>query len=569
LAGEISIELLGRFRVRVDGRSVPAEAWRRRRGSDLIKLLALEPRHRLHREQALDALWPELTPQAAAANLRKAVHYARRALEDDEAIRLEADMITLVASERVSTDAGTFEEMATRALRDRDPVLAGGAADLYAGPLLPDEPYEPWLEEPRRRLHTLFVEVLRLAERWDALVAAEPTDEPAHRALMRAHLEAGDRQAAMRRFERLREILRERLGVGPDRATVALYEQVLAAEGEEPPTPAERARSVLASALLHWNRMELHDARREAERARAIALEAGLETELGEASGLMGMVAHAEGRWRPQFRDLFTATLRETPDLAGAVFDAHLCLAEFSLHAEPPEEIVAFARELQGISERYRSVRGEAIATLMLGEIELLTGSLDDAERDLARAVDMHRRTDAPSGHALSLIRLAEASLARPRDRTRASALLREAIALARAAPLASHLVVRAYGPMVRRPRDARRAAAIVERADAELAAREVCPPCSMDFLVAAAIARARVGDLDGARDHLDQAERTAGMWQGGPWQAAVWEARGHVRRAEGDPGRARALFDEAADLFARSRRPLDETRARDAALAN
>jgi DNA-binding SARP family transcriptional activator len=568
LAGEISIELLGRFRVRVDGRSVPAEAWRRRRGADLIKLLALEPRHRLHREQAFDALWPELTPPAAAANLRKAAHYARRALEDDSAIRLEADTLSLVASEGVSTDAGAFEEEAAQALRDRDPVLAGRAADLYTGSLLPDDPYEPWLEGPRRRLHTRFVEILRLAERWDELVAAEPTDEAAHRALMLTRLEAGDRQAAMRQFERLREILGEHLGVGPDRATVALYEKVLAAGGEEPPTPAERARSVLASALLHWNRMELHDARREAERARALALEAGLETELGEASGLLGMVAHAEGRWRPRFRDLFTATLRETPELAGTVFDAHLCLAEFSLHAEEPDEIVGFARELQEISERYRSVRGEAIATLMLGEIELLTGSLDDAERDLARAVDLHRRTNAVSGHALSLIRLAEASLARPRERTRASALLRDAIARARAAPLASHLVVRAYGPMVRRPRDARRAAAVVERADAELAAREVCPPCSMDFRVAAAIARARVDDLEGARRHLDQAERTAGMWQGGPWQAAVWEARGHLRRAEGDAGRARALFDEAADLFARSRRPIDAARARDAALA-
>jgi hypothetical protein len=122
---------------------------------------------------------------------------------------------------------------------------------------------------------------------------------------------------------------------------------------------------------------------------------------------------------------------------------------------------------------------------------------------------------------------------------------------------------------MVRRPRDPRRAVAIVDRADAELAAREVCPPCSMDFLVAAAITRARVGDLDGARDHLDRAERTAGMWQGGPWQAAVWEARGHLRRAEGDMGRARALFDEAGDLFARSRRPIDAARARDAALTN
>jgi DNA-binding SARP family transcriptional activator len=41
----------------------------------------LSPGHRLHREQVMDVLWPELDPAAAAANLRKAVHEARRVLD--------------------------------------------------------------------------------------------------------------------------------------------------------------------------------------------------------------------------------------------------------------------------------------------------------------------------------------------------------------------------------------------------------------------------------------------------------------------------------------------------------
>ena len=34
---------------------------------------------------------------------------------------------------------------------------------------------------------------------------------------------------------------------------------------------------------------------------------------------------------------------------------------------------------------------------------------------------------------------------------------------------------------------------------------------------------------LEQARHQLEEAERIAGMWQGGPWLAAVWEARGDV----------------------------------------
>ena len=77
---ELRIELLGGFRVSVGDRAVPDRVWHRRKPAALVKLLALAPAHRLHREQIMDALWPELGPAAAAANLRKSLHHARRAL---------------------------------------------------------------------------------------------------------------------------------------------------------------------------------------------------------------------------------------------------------------------------------------------------------------------------------------------------------------------------------------------------------------------------------------------------------------------------------------------------------
>jgi DNA-binding SARP family transcriptional activator len=559
----VHIRLLGRFAVDVDGRVVPEEAWRHRRGADLVKLLALQPNHRLHREQVMDALWPDLSPEQAAANVRKSIHYARRALGGERSIVTGGGIVALWPDDELTTDVDAFERAAAPASGSSDSAAAASAADLYAGDLLPELPYEGWLIEPRERLRRLFLDVLRSAARWERLLEVDPTNEEAHRALMRAHLEAGERQAAMRQFERLRRALHDELGVSPDEASVALYQRVLAAEGAEPPTPAERARSLLAQALFHWNRMELDDARRTAEEARAIAIDERLEPELGEASGLMGMVGNAQGRWPELFRDEFVRTLDQAPAMAGSVFDAHLCLAEFALNAASCDEIAAFARELLKVAEERSSERGEALALLMLGEAELFSGRLAEAESDLSRSAELHGRTGATSGRALAIERRAEAALAGGRARTRAAQLLREAKALADVSPLSSHLLVRIYAAMVQQPRDPWKAASVAEWADARLAGAEVCQPCSMAFLVAAAIARARVGDTAGARHHLEQAERVAGMWRGGAWHAAVWEARGHLRLAEADAAQAKALFREAADAFAASGRLLDEARCR------
>ena len=49
-------------------RSIGEEEWRLRKAASLIKLLALAPGHRLHREQAMELLWSDLDPVAAASS---------------------------------------------------------------------------------------------------------------------------------------------------------------------------------------------------------------------------------------------------------------------------------------------------------------------------------------------------------------------------------------------------------------------------------------------------------------------------------------------------------------------
>src|SRR5947207_7773910 len=92
----VSVTLLGGFAAAVDGTTVPDTAWRLKKARELVKLLALAPGHRLHREQAMDVLWRDRAPASAANNLHQAVHVARRAL-DAGAIAVRDEILQLTA----------------------------------------------------------------------------------------------------------------------------------------------------------------------------------------------------------------------------------------------------------------------------------------------------------------------------------------------------------------------------------------------------------------------------------------------------------------------------------------
>ncbi|MBA2643655.1 MAG: transcriptional activator domain-containing protein [Actinobacteria bacterium] len=568
MAEACGIDLLGRFRVSIDGRVISPDAWRNRRAADVVKLLALAPRHRLHREQVMESLWPTLDPDAAASNLRKAVHFARRAMEADDAIHTSGRELALWQNGPLEVDVDRFDEAVDAALSSGLRADAAAAAELYGGELLPADRFEPWSEEPRTRLDRRHLRMLKLAEEWQRVIDLDVADEEAHRALMQADFDSGRRTEAIRQFEILRRALRDELGVTPDPATVSLYEKVLGMEGPEPPTPTERAQALLAWGLIHWNRKDLDDAETRAREARTLALIAGLGHELGEASTLLALIAFARGTWHDVFREEFGASMQQGDSLAMAVYDAHLCFAEYYMYGpEGPDGAEAYARELLSIASRAASVPGEALSRLLLGEILLSRGRVKAAETELEQAMALYASAGVFSGQSISLERMAEMELLRGR-REQALRLVEKARPFAERSGIPTHLVVRVFGVLVAATEHAGEALAIVEEAERRLAQVRVCEPCSMGFLVSAAIASARAGDLDRARRYVADAERISLMWQGGPWVAAVWEARGVLREAEGDATQAAAFFREAADGFAAADRPLDEARCRSRSVA-
>src|SRR4051794_57335 len=104
------IGLLGRFAIAVDDRVVPASALARRDPARLIKLLALTAGHSMHREQLIEALWPDV--DSPDNRLHKAGHFVRRAVGSADAIVIGGDAVTLFPGGEVTTDVGDFEALA-------------------------------------------------------------------------------------------------------------------------------------------------------------------------------------------------------------------------------------------------------------------------------------------------------------------------------------------------------------------------------------------------------------------------------------------------------------------------
>lgn len=560
----VEIQVLGGFSVIVDGIAVAPKLWRRDRAAALVKLLAVTPQHRMHREQVMGIFWPDSDSEVAGAALRKAVHFARKAMGQNDIISTDGDVVALAPAADLVIDAETFEAAASSALRHPTPENCGAAADLYRGTLLPDDLYFDWLDTPRTGLAQQHLDVLRAGKLWQRLILVDPSDEPAQCALMQSALDAGNRGEAIRLFNQLRQSLHMDLGLGPSAKAVALYEKALAIPAVDPVSHTDRIRASLAWGLLHLHSGDFDKAHAVGEETRALAMAAGLAREVGEASALMGLCAQMQGRWKEVFQTEFIAWARKAPEKVSQVFDGHLCLAEFCLcNAKGHHEIGLAAQELLSVAEGAGSLAGRGLALLILGEVALFSGQVGEAERLLSEAEVLLSKAEASSGRVLALERLAEIALSGGRN-WQAKRLIARSEGIAATSWLAPHLLIRLKGLAVRAAGSREKALEAIHEGDRLLSLHSHgCQPCSMGFRVASATRLAEMGEMDQVGRRLDEAERISAMWQGGPWVAAVWEARGIQRRAEKNDSRAILAFEEAASRYASLGRPTDEGRCR------
>ncbi len=253
----LKIQLLGSFCVLVDSQPIEDSAWQRRHARQLVKLLALHPRHRMPSEMLAEKLWPESAPGKASNNLNKILFMARRALEpslnngaDSKFLRRVGDAIELSSQDGLSIDVENFERYAAEALRSDSAETLIKCAELYNEELLADDLYDEDFIHRRNKLSRLYRQVLlklseagQHADKTDEaiealheLISYEPLNERYHRGLIQLYADTNQRAKALEQYQQCSDILLRELGQEPDVKTRELFQTLCSEEVNIIPT---------------------------------------------------------------------------------------------------------------------------------------------------------------------------------------------------------------------------------------------------------------------------------------------------------------------------------------------
>jgi len=241
----------------------------RKKAQALLAYLA-NPAGRSHPRDKLSALlWPETRDAEARRNLRQVLFTLRQCLGVARAgLSIDEDAVSLEAT-ALDVDVARFE----RLVAEKTPAMLEEGCRLYRGEFLAglavaEPPFEEWLVTERERIRELALEAVArllahqsragaLAEATQTalrLVALDPLQEAAHRALMTLYARQGRREAALRQYQVCVGVLRDELGTEPESGTRELYRSLLRAH-RTPPRSGRGATATppRAGATLGWS----------------------------------------------------------------------------------------------------------------------------------------------------------------------------------------------------------------------------------------------------------------------------------------------------------------------------
>ena len=237
----LNIKLFGEFEVRRGEALI--EGWGRQKTRSLLKLLLTRSGRTFSRDEIVEALWPNVSPQAAERSLRVTMSLLRKALEPDLERGSDSRYIlrrrpgyVFDRDSDCEVDAWKFEELKNKAEvaqadGELDEAISAyrAALELVRGEFLAEDPFEDWAMEARQEwqehhlsvlsnlseclaLKGRYTEAIELCER---ALEMDGYREELHRRLMLYHYFAGEQTLALQVFRRYAKTLREELGAAP------------------------------------------------------------------------------------------------------------------------------------------------------------------------------------------------------------------------------------------------------------------------------------------------------------------------------------------------------------------
>ena len=255
-----TFSLLGTFHVARDGQELSRFGSAKARA--LLAYLAVEAARPHARTSLCGLLWPELTDTAALHNLSHTLGRLRTAIGDTRDTRsllhISRHTIQWNRAGSYRLDVDSFVRLAASSAVDaRDQAAAVYRGAFLAGFNVPGCPeFEEWLLLTREHLERLALESLQLVAQQRLAAGAyrqaeaaarrqlefDPWREAAHRQVMQALADAGQRAAALAQYAVCIRTLDEQLGIAPEPATTALAGQIRAGTlGSEAAQPAAAA----------------------------------------------------------------------------------------------------------------------------------------------------------------------------------------------------------------------------------------------------------------------------------------------------------------------------------------
>jgi DNA-binding SARP family transcriptional activator/TolB-like protein len=210
-------------------------AVRSRRGVGLLACLALAEGKPVGREQLSALLWSNRQTAQARASLRQLLVDLRHDFgRARDVFHVATDGGISFDGTAIVSDVAEFHRL--RRADDRQSLERAFAlrrGPFIEGPTPDDAAFADWIDDNRRSLDNFWCEATarllrvlgregdhrRSLEVADRLLSFDPLYEPAHQAVISAHLAMNNRSLALRHYQEFREKLDRELGVEPDPLT--------------------------------------------------------------------------------------------------------------------------------------------------------------------------------------------------------------------------------------------------------------------------------------------------------------------------------------------------------------
>jgi len=234
LAPRIRVEDQGRVNV-ARGEEIIAGTSVRRKVLAALCFLISRPGFSATRDQVLDALWPDMSPDVATNSLNQTIYFLRRLFEpgykedhSPQYVHHNSDLVWL-DGELVSSRSNECWSMIRQMPPEPAPGDVDALSDAYRGKFALDFFYEEWAVPYRDALHAAYLQVIENAVLGDTAsgqflhgvriarraIEVDPEADQIELALLRLYRLSGSHAAAAEQYGHYAAMVRRELGVDP------------------------------------------------------------------------------------------------------------------------------------------------------------------------------------------------------------------------------------------------------------------------------------------------------------------------------------------------------------------